>query len=65
MLASIPRIVLESDRAALRRRRLRTAAATAAVVVFALGGGALNYLWVNGSTSAAADEAEAKKSSEG
>ena len=44
----IPRIWLESDRYELRRRRLREAMATASLVVFALGGGALNYLWVNG-----------------
>jgi polysaccharide chain length determinant protein (PEP-CTERM system associated) len=48
VLASIPQIWLESDRAALRRKRLREAMATAGLVVFALIGGAVNYLWVNG-----------------
>jgi len=48
VLASIPQIWLESDRVALRRKRLREAMATAALVVFALAGGAVNYLWVNG-----------------
>jgi len=48
VLASIPQIWLESDRVALRRKRLREALATAALVLFALTGGAINYLWVNG-----------------
>ena len=48
VLASIPRIWLESDRIDLRRQRLRTAGATLAVVAFAVVGGAANYLWVNG-----------------
>jgi polysaccharide chain length determinant protein (PEP-CTERM system associated) len=59
VLSSIPRIWLESDRAAERRRRLLTAFATAGVVVFALLGGAANYAWVNGMPGrgeAAADE---------
>jgi polysaccharide chain length determinant protein (PEP-CTERM system associated) len=48
VLASIPQIWLEADRARLRRRRLKTAAATAGLVAFALVGGAANYVWVNG-----------------
>jgi DNA repair exonuclease SbcCD ATPase subunit len=48
VLASIPQIWLEADRARLRRKRIRTAFGTAAVVVFALFGGAANYVWVNG-----------------
>jgi polysaccharide chain length determinant protein (PEP-CTERM system associated) len=48
VLASIPQIWLEADRAIQRRKRLRLAAATAAVVVFCLVGGAANYVWVNG-----------------
>jgi polysaccharide chain length determinant protein (PEP-CTERM system associated) len=48
VLAAIPRIWLEGDRALLRRKRLRTAFATSALVGFALLGGALNYMWVNG-----------------
>jgi polysaccharide chain length determinant protein (PEP-CTERM system associated) len=48
VLASIPQIWLEADRAAQRRRRLRLAATTAAIVLFCLAGGAANYLWVNG-----------------
>ncbi len=51
VLASIPQIWLESDRAALRRRRIRTALGTVALVVFVLIGGAGSYLWVNGSPS--------------
>jgi len=49
VLGAIPEICLESDRRNQRRCRVRTALATAALVVFALVGGALNYLWVNGS----------------
>jgi polysaccharide chain length determinant protein (PEP-CTERM system associated) len=49
VLASIPKIWLEADRAHLRRRRIRAAFGTAAVVTFALVGGAANYVWVNGS----------------
>jgi polysaccharide chain length determinant protein (PEP-CTERM system associated) len=48
VLATIPRIWLEGDRAVLRRQRLRMALATFGLVVFALVGGAANYLWVNG-----------------
>ena len=48
VLAAIPQIWLEADRARLRSRRLRTAFGTAALVVFALVGGAANYVWVNG-----------------
>jgi polysaccharide chain length determinant protein (PEP-CTERM system associated) len=49
VLASIPQIWLEADRARLRRSRLRAAFGTAVLVVFALVGGAANYVWVNGS----------------
>jgi len=48
VLAEIPEILLESDRAAIRRRRIRTALASAALVIFAFVGGAANYVWVNG-----------------
>ena len=48
VLATIPQIWLEGDRALLRRRRMREAFATVGVVVFALVGGAANYMWVNG-----------------
>jgi polysaccharide chain length determinant protein (PEP-CTERM system associated) len=47
VLAAIPRIWLESDRAALRRSRMRAALATVAIGVFGLIGGAMNYAWVN------------------
>ena len=49
VLASIPQIWLEADRARLRRHRIRAAFGTAALVSFALVGGAANYFWVNGS----------------
>ena len=48
VLATIPQIWLEGDRALLRRRRLRQALGTVGLVFFALVGGAANYLWVNG-----------------
>jgi len=48
VLATIPRIWLEGDRAVLRRQRLRTAVATMGLVVFTLFGGAASYFWVNG-----------------
>jgi polysaccharide biosynthesis transport protein len=54
VLAAIPRIWLESDRAAQRRGRIRAALATAAVAAFGLVGGAVNYVWVNGATAGAA-----------
>lgn len=48
VLASIPEIWLEADRVALRRKRLRMGLATGGLVLFALVGGGLNYIWVNG-----------------
>jgi len=57
VLAAIPQIWLESDRAAQRRGRVRTALAMVAVGVFGLVGGAVNYAWVNGvSRRAVAEE---------
>jgi hypothetical protein len=54
VLAAIPQIWLESDRASQRRSRVRGALATVAVTAFALVGGAVNYVWVNGAGSSAA-----------
>jgi protein tyrosine kinase modulator len=48
VLVSIPEIWLESDRVRQRRRRIRQVFATAGLVAFALVGGAVNYMWVNG-----------------
>ena len=48
VLATIPDIVLESDRAAARRRMVRNAVAASFVVVFCLAGGAITYMYVNG-----------------
>jgi len=48
VLAAIPSIVLESDRAARWRRQASLAVAAAAVVVFCLVGGAATYVYVNG-----------------
>lgn len=48
VLAAIPDIVLESDRAESRRRALRTAVLATVLVVFCLVGGAVTYMHVNG-----------------
>jgi len=56
VLASIPQIMLESDRRALRRQRIRTGVAAVTMVVFALAGGFGSYLWVNGGHGAGDDE---------
>ena len=56
VLAAIPQIWLESDRAAQRRSRMRTALAMVAVGAFGLVGGAVNYAWVNGVSRAPAVE---------
>ena len=48
VLAAIPEIVLESDRAATRRRMLRNLLAASFVVFFCLAGGAVTYMYVNG-----------------
>ena len=47
VLAEIPSILLDADRAAARRRRLRTAVATAALVLFVLVGSGGGYFYVN------------------
>jgi hypothetical protein len=47
VLAEIPSILLDADRAAARRRRLRTAIATAALVLVVLVGSGGGYLYVN------------------
>ncbi len=56
VLATIPAIVLDADRAAARRRRLRVGLAAAAVVGFVLGSSAFGYWWVN--LSGRADSAQ-------
>ena len=48
VLAAIPEIVLESDRAATRRKLVRNTIAAAGVVLFCLVGGAATYMYVNG-----------------
>jgi len=47
VLVSVPRIMLESDRAARSRRILRETVAAIAVVVFVLLGGLVTYFFVN------------------
>jgi polysaccharide chain length determinant protein (PEP-CTERM system associated) len=48
VLAAIPDIVLESDRASQRRKAIRSAVAASVVVIFCLAGGAVTYMYVNG-----------------
>ena len=48
VLATIPEIILESDRAATRRRMIRNAIAASIVTVACLAGGAVTYMYVNG-----------------
>jgi len=48
VLVSVPRIMLESDRAARTRRMWREGLAAAGVVLFCLVGGGVTYLLVNG-----------------
>ncbi|CAG0959768.1 hypothetical protein MYXO_00686 [Myxococcaceae bacterium] len=47
VLAEIPAILLDADRAARRRQQIRTAVATAAVVLLVLVGSGGGYFWVN------------------
>jgi polysaccharide chain length determinant protein (PEP-CTERM system associated) len=63
VLASIPGIVLESDRAAMRRRRIRNAAAAVAITCMVLAGAVAGNWTVNGipgfvQTIIAGEEAE-------
>jgi len=51
VLATIPEIVLESDRASARRRMVRNAVAASVVVFVCLTGGAVTYMYVNGMPS--------------
>jgi hypothetical protein len=48
VLAAIPGILLEQDRARLRRRRFRNAALASMVALIVLAGSGAGYLWVNG-----------------
>jgi hypothetical protein len=62
VLVSVPRIMLESDRAARSRRILRETLAAMAVVAFVLIGGVATYIFVNapsGPVENAAAEEEA------
>jgi len=48
VLAAIPTILLERDRARIRRRRLRDLALASLVTLLVLTGSGLGYVWVNG-----------------
>lgn len=61
VLAAIPDIVLESDRAMQRRQGIRSLVAASLVVLFCLTGGAVTYVYVNGAPgwlSSATEEGE-------
>ena len=64
VLVSVPRIMLESDRAARSRRILRESLAAVAVVLFVLIGGGVTYYYVNMSGQTGAEEAEAESTTE-
>lgn len=57
VLVSVPRIMLESDRAARSRRILRETLAAIAVVLFVLIGGGVTYYFVNMAGKAGMEEA--------
>ena len=67
VLAAIPSITLEADLAALRRSRIRSAFGATAITAFAIAGGAVNYMWVNGTPgflSAGLSDAEVESGDE-
>ena len=64
VLVSVPRIMLESDRAARSRRILRETLAAIAVVLFVLVGGVATYWFVNIRGPGVAAEAEAPPAAE-
>ncbi|MBJ21638.1 MAG: hypothetical protein CL933_19705 [Deltaproteobacteria bacterium] len=58
VLVSVPRIMLESDRAARTRRIVRESLAAVALVLFVLVGGIATYIMVNGGGEAESTELE-------
>ena len=64
VLVSVPRIMLESDRAARSRRILRETLAAIAVVLFVLIGGGVTYYFVNMAGKAGMEEAEIEGTTE-
>jgi hypothetical protein len=64
VLAAIPKIWLDSDRAVERRARIRSVLAVGLLIVFAQVGGAANYLWVNGNPLAKSSETSADAASD-
>lgn len=59
VLAAIPQIWLDSDRALQRRGRWKAAIGVASLILFAQIGGVANYLWVNGNPLAQSSAAKA------
>jgi len=64
VLVSVPRIMLESDRAARSRRILRESLAAVAVVLFVLIGGGVTYYYVNMSGQSRPEDANAEFTTE-
>ncbi|MBB84313.1 MAG: hypothetical protein CL931_10935 [Deltaproteobacteria bacterium] len=64
VLVSVPRIMLESDRAARSRRILRETMAAIAVVLFVLIGGGVTYYFVNMAGKAGLEETEIEGTTE-
>jgi polysaccharide chain length determinant protein (PEP-CTERM system associated) len=61
VLVSVPKIMLEADRAARSRRILRESLAAILVAVFVLVGGLATYVFVNGSGRTGGGDAEASQ----
>jgi polysaccharide chain length determinant protein (PEP-CTERM system associated) len=64
VLATIPAILLEPDRARRTRRAIRQGLAAVAVTVFCLVGGAATYFYVNGFSAGRAGSEDGQESSE-
>ncbi len=64
VLVSVPRIMLESDRAARSRRILRETLAAIAVVLFVLIGGGVTYYFVNMAGKAGVEEVDSEATTE-
>jgi polysaccharide chain length determinant protein (PEP-CTERM system associated) len=64
VLAAIPGILLEQDRARRRRRRIRITALASLVTLVALAGSGVGYVWVNGVPGAIKSLIETEPSAE-
>ena len=64
VLVSVPRIMLESDRAARSRRILRETIVAFAVVIFVLVGGIATYWFVNVASVSSTEEEQVESATE-